>query len=1095
MKFSQILKRDLFFYWRNSLGTLLLAAVCCAILTGALLVGDSVQYSLKRLGEMRLGKVRHACVTGERFFNASLPQKLVKDSGFNVAGVLAMRGILESADGSIRISNIHVYGIDEQFGAFSTASEPLLENGIAPDTAWINEAVKARLGDVTDELLLRLETTSAISKDLIFSTDGADTSAHPIDIAGTIPDDALGRFSLKTLQEPPLNVFVPIDWLGEKAGTAHKANMMLADLYTPRLSDLLDFKEALKTAVALEDYGLQFHTVDTQNTFEVRTPQVFIEDSIADSFLQSGQGAYGVFTYFVNELRSGDNTTPYSMVTGLDARAGFVLAADEIAINEWLANDLKADIGDTVDLTYFQITPTRKLIEQTHTFTITRVVPMMGPFADVSLMPDFPGFSGAEGCRDWDTGIPVDLDKIRDKDEAYWDTYRGTPKAFILLADAQRLWGNRFGKLTAIRWPATGNTEASIRQSVQQTLDPMMGGFGFEDVRHAADQSAAGSTDFSGLFAGLSMFLIFSAAILLGLIFVFYIESRSSQIGILQAVGWGWLKIFALFLAEGAALALIGCLIGAVASMVYTAGLISVLNATFWTKSLANLQLVFHAESKTLMVGVCVSLLICVFSIQIALYHRIRRPITRLLTGVFEVYKPARRPWFQLVGWLGGGCVAVGLLLPIQSDLKQSQVALFFTSGVLLLMGALLLAAFGLQWLRLKSASFAQSQSLLAIKNIPRRAGRSLIVLITLACGVFMVVSVGANHKDIGTAVRQRTSGTGGFALLAQTTVGLTEVPHLQDATGDIPSIAKEAVVPFRQYQQDDASCLNLNRAAQPTLLGVTPQQLAQKGAFAFRKTLEYDQDTSPWLLLEQEIDQNTIGAIGDYSTVTWGLRKGVGDTLAYRDENGKIFHLKIVGMLKESVLQGRLIISEDNFVQRFPSVDGKTVFLMDADWNNYPMQAEEMTRKYRDFGMEVTPAAEKMAQFHEVENTYMAIFLMLGGLGLILGSAGLGLVLVLNVLDRKGELAMMQAVGFRKTNLTKMLFLEHGLLLLVGLLCGLIPALLAVLPIIRTQGAGFPFGKILFIMLAMLASGVVWIRIAISRAVSTNYLETLRNE
>ncbi len=1095
MSFWKILKRDLLFYRRSGFGTLLLAGVCCAILTGAMLVGDSVTYSLRRLGDMRLGKVQHACTTGERFFNASLPRQIIKDSGFHVAGVLNMKGILESADGSVRISNIHVYGIDKQFGAFSTAPQPLLKNGIEPDTAWINEAVKARLGDVTDQLLLRLEATTQLSKDLIFSTEGSDTSAYPIEITGTIPDDALGRFSLQTLQEPPLNVFVPIDWLAEKAGVPGKANMMLLNLDMSTPAELLGFVKAIKETVTLEDYALNFHNINTQNVFEVRTPQVFIEDRLADGLIQSGQGAYGIFTYFVNELRSGDRTTPYSTVAGLDAQSGLTLADDEIAINEWLANDLKIDEGDTVELTYFQVTPTRKLVEQTHAFTVSRVVPMMGPFADASLMPDFPGLSEAEDCRNWDTGLPIDLNKIRDKDEAYWDTFRGTPKAFISLAAAQSLWGNHFGKLTAIRWPATDNTEVSIRESVRQTLDPITAGFSFEDVRNAADQSAAGSTDFAGLFAGLSMFLIFSAAILLGLVFVFYVESRSPQIGILQAVGWSWLKIFALFIAQGAVLAAIGCCLGAVVSVLYTAGLIRVLNATFWAKALADLQLVFHASAGTLLSGVFTSLLICVLAIQIALYRRIRKPVVQLLTGTFEQYRPARRYRFHLSGWLGVICVGIGLLLPVQADLKQSEVTVFFLSGVLLLVGAFLLAKYGLQWLRSKSRSFAQSPALLAVKNIPRRVGRSLIVLITLACGVFLVVAVGANHKDIGDAAQNRNSGTGGFALLAQTTVPMTETPYLQ-TTDDIPPVPSKAVVPFRQYARDDASCLNLNRAAEPTLLGVDPTLLADKKAFAFRQILEAENEgVSPWLLLNQATDDGTIPAIGDYSTVMWGLHKKIGDTLAYRDENGETVRLKIVGILQESVLQGRLIISEDDFVRHFPSVDGKSVFLIAADWVDFPMQAKEMTRKYRDYGMEMIGAAEKLAQFHEVENTYMAIFLILGGLGLVLGSAGLGLVLVLNVLDRSSELAMMQAVGFRKTGLTKMLFIEHGLLLAAGLLCGLVPALLAILPVIRTQGQDFPTESIALIMLAMLISGAVWIRIAISRAVSTDYLETLRNE
>lgn len=1088
MNFWHILKRDLFFFRRSNCATLLLAAVCCAILTGALLVGDSVQYSLNRLARMRLGQTRLACPTGDRFFRQQLADDLMQAGEAAVVPVLAVKGILESPDGSTRVNNLNIYGVESSFWQLAVPAGQAI--AFAPvQGVNINKSLETRLAAANNDFLLRIQKPTALSRDLIFSTDSAQSQAWPVQIAGVIPDEAMGRFSLQALQEPPLNIFVPIDWLAEKLDQPDKANLLLVEMDLSKMSVALGFNQALKGHVQLEDYGLQLRTVKEKDVLEIRSSKIFIDASLADGLMASKQGAAGILTYFVNEIRAGEKTTPYSMVAGIDPSAGLPLKDNEIAINEWLANDLKIDEGDTVELTYFQVTPTRKLVEQTQTLTVARVVPMMGPFADSSLMPNFPGFSEAEGCRDWDPGIPIDLNKIRKKDEAYWNTYRGTPKAFVSLKTAQALWANHFGSLTAIRWPATGNSEAMIRACVRQHLDPIMAGFSFEDVRNLADQSAAGSTDFSGLFAGLSMFLIFSAAILLALVFVFYIESRSSQVGLLQAVGWNWLKVFAVFIAEGAVLALAGGAVGAVVSMLYTRTLIAILNATFWAKALADLQLVFHAEWKTLLIGMLVSFLICLFAMQAALYHRIRKPIVHLLTGLTESDAPSRRFRVDLPLWLGIVCVTAGLLLTIRSGLKQSEAAMFFLSGVLLLTGGFCLSAVALQWLRLKSGSFARSLPLLAVKHIPRRTGRSLAVLITLACGVFMVISVGANRKDSSTAAYDRSSGTGGFTFLAQATVPMVETPVLEGTSGGIPPIDADAVVAFRCRQADDASCLNLNRAVEPTLLGADPAQLEQKKAFV------NPDNAALWSLLNEELDANTIPAIGDNSTIVWGLQKKLGDTIPYRDDAGRPFSLKIVGIVKESVLQGRLIIAEDRFVQKFPSVDGKTVFLMDADAEQSDLQAQNLMRKYRDFGLEMISAAEKLATLYEVENTYMAIFLVLGGLGLVLGSAALGLVLVLNVLDRAGEMAMMRAVGFRKGPLTRMLFVEHGLLLIAGVLCGTVPALLAVWPVISSQAAAFPLGKIVLLLVAMLACGALWIRVAIARTVNTDYLETLRNE
>ena len=68
------------------------------------------------------------------------------------------------------------------------------------------------------------------------------------------------------------------------------------------------------------------------------------------------------------------------------------------------------------------------------------------------------------------------------------------------------------------------------------------------------------------------------------------------------------------------------------------------------------------------------------------------------------------------------------------------------------------------------------------------------------------------------------------------------------------------------------------------------------------------------------------------------------------------------------------------------------------------------MTRALRDRGLELTPAAEKLNAFNAVQNTYLDTFQVLGALGLLLGSVGLGVVVLRNVLERRGELALLAA-------------------------------------------------------------------------------------
>src|SRR6185436_20154157 len=141
----------------------------------------------------------------------------------------------------------------------------------------------------------------------------------------------------------------------------------------------------------------------------------------------------------------------------------------------------------------------------------------------------------------------------------------------------------------------------------------------------------------------------------------------------------------------------------------------------------------------------------------------------------------------------------------------------------------------------------------------------------------------------------------------------------------------------------------------------------------------------------------------------------------------------------------------EAEFTRRFPGVSGYRMFLIDCPSNALPQVSAELTRALQDYGFEVTPAAQRLAAFNAVQNTYLSTFQVLGGLGLLLGSFGLGIVVLRNVLERRSELALLMAVGFRKSTLRWLILSEHAALLAMGLFIGVLAAMIAVLPALIT--------------------------------------------
>src|SRR5207247_3151248 len=118
----------------------------------------------------------------------------------------------------------------------------------------------------------------------------------------------------------------------------------------------------------------------------------------------------------------------------------------------------------------------------------------------------------------------------------------------------------------------------------------------------------------------------------------------------------------------------------------------------------------------------------------------------------------------------------------------------------------------------------------------------------------------------------------------------------------------------------------------------------------------------------------------------------------------------------------------------------GFTFFLIDPGVNDAKTLAtieEQLGNGLDEFGLDVQTTASRLQGYLAVRNTYLATFQALGGLGLILGAAGLAIVLLRGVWARRAELALLQALGFRSGQLAWLVLAENAFLLVRGLAAG----------------------------------------------------------
>jgi ABC-type antimicrobial peptide transport system permease subunit len=188
--------------------------------------------------------------------------------------------------------------------------------------------------------------------------------------------------------------------------------------------------------------------------------------------------------------------------------------------------------------------------------------------------------------------------------------------------------------------------------------------------------------------------------------------------------------------------------------------------------------------------------------------------------------------------------------------------------------------------------------------------------------------------------------------------------------------------------------------------------------------------------------------------------------------------------------------MAEQPFSKLFPDQQGYQVLLVSAGHETAAKLKATLEEEMADLGARVTGTAERLAQFHRVENTYLSTFQTLGGLGLLLGTFGLATVLLRNVLERKRELALLGAVGFRRAHVMTMVVAENVLLLVAGLASGALSAALAIAPAIAERGSRLPFtSRSAVLMIAVLVTGLLSSVLAMRAATRMPLLASLRSE
>jgi ABC-type lipoprotein release transport system permease subunit len=750
-----------------------------------------------------------------------------------------------------------------------------------------------------------------------------------------------------------------------------------------------------------------------------------------------------ISSWFVDEARGPSGQAAYFFVTAREGGDEFLfpeLGPRDVAVSNGLAERLGLGLGDPLTMKFPVLGARQNVLYREAEFRVRHLYEEGVSGIDGSLMPSIPGMVGAEKCSDWDVGLPIDLNRIHAADEQYWEAHGGAPKAMVSMEAARSLWATDYGLLTAIRF-SSGSDVGRIERELRTHLEPEQFGFFTDGVGDRLSKAANPVNDFGQLFFGFNFFLILSCLFLMSLFSAFAIERRREQLGLLVSLGFTQRSVQRSLLLEFGAVGIIGCLLGLLASLGLTHLLLNGLMGA-WQEAVGGMFFSMNISFSSMLFGALISVGASIGAAWFSVRNHLTHTAWTNLRGTAVVLEDNRKRGWRALHGIGWGLNGLALALALFSTAARgpSAALVFFGIGGLVLLGCLLWVW---SWICSPNTGALTSLRAVSVAGVRVRPKSSFAVVCVIAMGLYLVGGVGGGTLQPRLEPTNPHSGTGGFDWLAQTSIPIqvdlgTQAGLDEHGLGEV--LQPEHVVGLSVFEGDDASCMNLGTAQSPRLLGVKASDFLTRDVFRF-----LEPSGATWnVLLDGASEPHVVPVVGDAATVYWGLHLGVGDEIEMVDEHGLPFRVRIAAVVDNWMFQGALVADRSLLAGRYPSRRGDSAFLIESSPG---ATVEGVDARLADYGVRLQSSVAVVEGYRRVERTFMLIFGVLGGLGVLLAVLGVIALFYRRVVDSSRDVLILEALGFSPAQAHRLGVTEMASLMGLGMGCGVIAALVSLVP------------------------------------------------
>ena len=619
-----------------------------------------------------------------------------------------------------------------------------------------------------------------------------------------------------------------------------------------------------------------------------------------------------------------------------------------------------------------------------------------------------------------------------------------------------------------------------------------------KDVLENGKESMA---QLSNMFIVFGTFSIIAGVILIINIFVMLAEERKSEMGMARAVGMQRKHLKRMYLGEGTIYALIASFVGVFFGIGIGYAIIFLLEEILKSFGAVNILKYFTFTLSSVVIGFVSGFLITIFTIYFTSNRISKLNIVRAIRNIPEptiarsdkkvlrnaviifafgilllflgVGNSQAAPFISGISlmifgaglasrrWVGDKialnltAIILIVLWVLPSDYfpeYSSGIEMFIISGVFLVFASILLVMVnsdrvikGLTFLTRRSRS-GQAVTKTAVSYALKSKFRTGMTIAIFALVIFTITTMSMIIGMMGTNIeKQVEEASGGYEILAFCNP-IAPIENLSKELADNNLDSKiEKYSALTSGEVNISATKDSNETIFYTILGVDDRFIEQNDFFFSEYLSEYGSEKELWYAIRNNASLVIIdGSFGPQNNIVNmggaapSLSLNLSDIIKIKDKNEDIVEKKVIGILDTTLIQG--IFSYNEYVEQDFNISTSSVFLFSViPGEGVDDTAKEIESAFLKNGMQTIVVETVVLSIISTLNQFFYLFDAFMALGLIIGIAGLGIITVRSVHERRQEIGMMRAIGFKKRMVLSSFVIETSTIAIIGILIGTI--------------------------------------------------------